>query len=409
MNLLIIHQNFPGQFRHIAMAAMKRSEIKVSAIGRETAPGLAGMRLFRYKPSRKTSNHIHSYLHRYEEAVVDGEQVFRILKGFQQNGYRPDVILVHPGWGESLFVKEVYPDVPLIHYCEYYYQAVGADLGFDPEFPCGPEAASRIRLLNSMHLLNLEQCDVGIAPTQWQRSLFPTAYHSKIQVVHEGILLSSTGSLPATSVKLPDGYVMNKGQPVVTYVARNLEPYRGFHSFMRSIPYIQAECPHAQIVIVGGDGVSYGSFPKGFENWRTKLLAELNIDLSKVHFTGKLPYETYRAVLQISNVHVYLTYPFVLSWSLLEAMASDCVVIGSKTAPVQEVIDDGVNGLLVDFFESRSIAAKVCHVLKVPGDFKSIRESARLTASRFDVKSGVHDYYEIFDRVISDFNANVTD
>jgi hypothetical protein len=170
---------------------------------------------------------------------------------------------------------------------------------------------------------------------------------------------------------------------------------------MRSIPYIQAECPDAQVVIMGGDGVSYGRLPEGFENWRTKLLADLDIDLSRVHFTGKLPYKTYRAVLRISEVHVYLTYPFVMSWSLLEAMASECVVIGSDTAPVREVIVDGVNGLLVDFFDAEAIAGNVCQVLKSPGDFSVIGKTAKSTASKFDVKHGLQGYFEIFDRVVS--------
>ncbi|WP_080932548.1 glycosyltransferase family 4 protein [Pseudomonas fluorescens] len=401
MNLLIIHQNFPGQFRHVALAALSRPSIAVTAIGRDTAPGVPGIKLFRYRPVRKKSDDVHPYLHKYEEAILDGQQVLRVLTKLKQEGYYPDVILAHPGWGETLFVKDVYPDTPLIHFCEYYYHSKGADMGFDPEFPCAVDASSRLRLLNSMHLLNLEQCDVGISPTHWQRSLFPPIYHSKIHVIHEGVPLQSPERVSSTSVKLPSGHEIKAGQSIVTYVARNLEPYRGFHSFMRSIPYIQVECPDAQIVIVGGDGVSYGRMPIGYESWRSKMLAELKVDLSRVHFAGKLPYETYRAVLRVSDVHVYLTYPFVLSWSLLEAMASGCVVVGSNTAPVKEVIVDGVNGLLVDFFDSEAMAEKICNVLESSDDFSLIKESAISTARRFDIKHGVKGYFEIFDRVMS--------
>jgi glycosyltransferase involved in cell wall biosynthesis len=401
MNLLIIHQNFPGQFRHVALAALSRPSIAVTAIGRDTAPGVPGIKLFRYRPIRKKSDVVHPYLNKYEEAILDGQQVLGVLTKLKQEGYCPDVILAHPGWGETLFVKDVYPDIPLIHFCEYYYHSKGADMGFDPEFPCAVDASSRLRLLNSMHLLNLEQCDIGISPTRWQRSLFPPMYHSKIHVIHEGVPLQSPEPVPAASVKLPSGHVIKAGQSIVTYVARNLEPYRGFHSFMRSIPYIQAQCPDAQIVIVGGDGVSYGRMPIGYENWRSKMLAELDVDLSRVHFTGKLPYATYRAILRVSEVHVYLTYPFVLSWSLLEAMASGCVVIGSDTAPLKEVIVDGVNGLLVGFFDCEAIAGKICNVLRSPGDFSLIKKSSELTASRFDVRHGVKGYFEIFDRVMS--------
>jgi glycosyltransferase involved in cell wall biosynthesis len=401
MNLLIIHQNFPGQFRHVAQAALVNPDVAVIAIGRDTAPGISGIKLFRYRPTRRKPTCVHSYLLRYDEAIMDGQQVLAVLKSLKRNSYRPDVILAHPGWGESLFVKDVYPDTPLIHFCEYYYNSKGADMNFDPEFPCSMDASSRLRPMNSMHLLNLEQCDAGITPTYWQKSLFPKVFQSKIEVVHEGICLNSRESLLVSSVKLPSGYEIQSGHPVVTYAARNLEPYRGFHSFMRSIPYIQAECPDAQIVIVGGDAVSYGRMPVGYENWRSKLTAELDIDLSKVHFTGKLPYAVYRSVLQVSAVHVYLTYPFVLSWSLLEAMASGCVVIASDTTPVTEVITHGVNGLLVDFFASQSLAGEVCRVLKSPVDFNVIRESAKSTANKFDRKHGVENYFAVINRVLA--------
>ncbi|MCX4221093.1 MULTISPECIES: glycosyltransferase family 4 protein [unclassified Pseudomonas] len=394
MNLLIIHQNFPGQFRHVALEALRR-RLGVIAIGRDTAPGIAGVRLFRYRPSRHMANGVHGYLHRYEEAVSDGQQVQRILKRLSQAGFRPDVILAHPGWGETLFVKDVYPDVPLVHFCEYYYRAREADSGFDPEFPCAMDASSRLRVLNSMHLLNIEQCDAGIAPTQWQRSLFPKIYQSKIRVIHEGIVQFSE-SEKVESVTLPSGRVIKAGQSIVTYVARNLEPYRGFHSFMRSIPYIHEKCPSAQVVVIGGDGVSYGRMPIGYPNWRSKMIAEVDIDISNVHFVGKLPYQTYRSVLGLSKAHVYLTYPFVLSWSLLEAMASGCVVVGSNTAPVQEVVEDGVSGMLVDFFDAEEIASAVCRVITSPGEFDSMKEAARLTANKFDVVKGVSGYFDVF-------------
>lgn len=332
---------------------------------------------------------------------MDGQRVSGLLKGLHQQGYRPDVILAHPGWGETLFVKDWYSDVPLIHFCEYYYHSKGADVGFDPEFPTALGTSSRIRLLNSMHLLNLEQCDIGIAPTHWQRELFPHVYQPKIQIVHEGVRLQTAEGVATTSVQLPSGHWLKAGQRIVTYVARNLEPYRGFHSFMRSIPQIQSECPDAQIVIVGGDEVSYGHSPKGFANWRSQLLAEVEVDISNIHFTGKLPYEVYRSVLQVSRVHVYLTYPFVLSWSLLEAMASGCVVVASDTAPVKEVVIDKDNGLLVGFFDSAAIAKKVCSVLKAADGFASMAMSARSTAAKYGAEHGVKGYFDIFERVIT--------
>ncbi|MCX2542054.1 glycosyltransferase family 4 protein [Pseudomonas sp. COW5] len=398
MNLLIIHQNFPGQFRHVALEALHR-RLVVVAVGRDTAPGVAGVKLYRYRPSRKNIYGAHACLHKCEEAVSDGQQVKRILLGLNQAGFRPDVILAHPGWGETLFVKDVYPEVPLVHLCEYYYRAQGADSDFDPEFPCAIDAFSRLGILNSMHLLNIEQCNVGIAPTQWQRSLFPKAYQSKIRVIHEGVV-QVADSENLKSVTLSDGCTITAGQPVVTYVARNLEPYRGFHSFMRAIPRIQEICPNAQIIVIGGEGVSYGRMPVGYPNWRSKMLAEVDVDISRVHFVGKLTYQTYRSVLSLSKAHVYLTYPFVLSWSLLEAMASGCVVIGSDTAPVREIIESGANGILVDFFDAEGIASAVCRVLTSFGGFESMKDAARLKASEFDVVKGVSGYFEVFNELM---------
>ncbi|MCY0110209.1 glycosyltransferase family 4 protein [Pseudomonas monsensis] len=401
MKLLVIHQNFPGQFRHVVLAAIDR-RYEILAIGRDTAPGIAGVKIYRYRAASRAPGGIHPYLTRYEQAVTDGQKVFEILSWLKHSGYRPDVILAHPGWGETLFVKDVYPDAPLIHYCEYYYRARGADSGFDPEFPRATRESSRLRVLNSLHLLNLEQCDIAIAPTRWQRSLFPAAYQSAIRVIHEGVIQSS--SLAKTgAVRLPNGVELRAGQPIVTYVARNLEPYRGFHSFMRAIPHIQAECPDAQIIIVGGDEVSYGCKPVGYANWRSKMEAEICFDDSRVHFTGKLPYRTYRAVLDCSKVHVYLTYPFVLSWSLLEAMAVGCAVIASDTAPVREVIVDGHNGLLVDFFDHHAIAKRIARVLESAGEYDRLRSAAKLTASRFNVEYGTKQYFEVFENATSGY------
>ncbi|VVM97008.1 D-inositol-3-phosphate glycosyltransferase [Pseudomonas fluorescens] len=401
MKLLVIHQNFPGQFRHVVLAAIDR-RYEVLAIGRDTAPGIAGVKIYRYRAASRAPGGIHPYLTRYEQAVTDGQKVLEILRRLKHSGYRPDVILAHPGWGETLFVKDVYPDAPLIHYCEYYYRAQGADSGFDPEFPRATRESSRLRVLNSLHLLNLEQCDFAIAPTQWQRSLFPAAYQSAIRVIHEGVIQSAYLA-KAGAVMLPNGVELRSGQPIVTYVARNLEPYRGFHSFMRAIPPIQAECPDVQIIIVGGDDVSYGCKPVGYANWRSRMEAEVSFDDSRVHFTGKLPYQTYRAVLQCSKVHVYLTYPFVLSWSLLEAMASGCVVVASDTAPVREVIVDGHNGLLVDFFDHHAIAKRIARVLESAGEYERIRCAAKLTASRFDVEYGTKKYFEVFESATSGY------
>jgi len=360
MRVLFIHQNFPGQFRHIALHLNQTPGVEVVGIGRDTAPGLPGVRLLRYRPKRTVAPSTHPYLRNFENAVLHGQQVIRLLLDLKRKGYYPDVIVAHPGWGETLYAKDAFPNTRLIHFCEYFYHTEGADSGFDPEFPSTPDTAASIRTGNALHLLNLENCDVGVTPTRWQHSLHPAAYRDKIKIIHEGIDTDLARPDPQASFTLPNGNVLTAGMPVVTYVARNLEPYRGFHIFMRALPKILQEHPDCQVVIVGGDDVSYGARPRDARTWREKLLKEVDIDLSRVHFTGKLPYRDYLKVLQISRVHVYLTYPFVLSWSALEAMACGCTIVASRTAPVKEFMLDKQNACLIDFFDSAKLTQEVC-------------------------------------------------
>ncbi len=398
-SVLFIHQNFPGQFRHIAGDLARSPGWKVLAIGRDTAPGMPGVQLIRYRPHRTVRAETHHYLRSYEDGVLHGQAVLRILLDLKAKGYRPDVIVAHPGWGESLFVKEAFPDAKLVHFCEYYYHTKGADADFDPEFPLSVDSAARIRARNALHLLNLEQCDLGITPTHWQHQLHPQAYRDKIVVAHEGIPVEQLGPDPNATLTLPNGTTLRAGQPIVTYVARNLEPHRGFHQFMRALPIILREHASCQVVIVGGDGVSYGSPPTDAANWREKMLRENPVDLNRVHFLGKVPYTTYQRVLQVSAAHVYLTYPFVLSWSMLEAMATGCLVIGSRTAPVKEVLRHGETGLFVDFFNPIEIAGGVLLGLLESEKYQAVRRWARRTASYYSSWIGVHRYRMLLDQL----------
>jgi glycosyltransferase involved in cell wall biosynthesis len=367
MRILLIHQNFPGQFRQVAPVWARQSGWDVLGLGRDTAPGLPDIRMLRYKLHREVGKEQHHYLRQMEGAVLHGQAVARGLQELKKSGYTPDVIFAHPGWGETLYVRDIYPKARLIHFCEWFYGTSDSDVGFDPEFPTDFDGMARLRTWNALHLLNLESCDVGVSPTAWQRSRHPAIYQPKIQLVHEGVDTNLLGPDPTAQLTLPNGVTVKAGEPVITYVARNLEPYRGFHNFMRALEKIQQAHRTCHTIIVGGDDVSYGQKPKDAPNWREKMLRQVKLDPTRTHFMGKVPYDTYRKVLQVSAAHVYLTYPFVLSWSMLEAMASGCLVIGSKTAPVQEVIEHGVNGLLVDFFNAAEIADAVVGAL---GDLK---------------------------------------
>lgn len=412
MRVLIIHQNFPGQFKHVAKAWSERPGWQVIGIGRDTARGMPELEksgrltLIRYKPHRPVHQEQHHYLRRMEDAVLHGQAVARILLALKTKGFKPDVILAHPGWGETLNAKDVFPDARLVHFCEWFYNAPpegdgrdpnwhGADIGFDPEFPATFDDRARIRAWNALHLTNLENCDAAISPTHWQKAQHPKAYQDKITVAHEGIDTDTLGPRPKAAIQLPNGKVLKAGDPVLTYVARNLEPYRGFHQFMRALPAIQQAHRTVHTVIVGGDDVSYGRRPKGAKHWREQMLNEVGsqLDPARTHFLGKVPYEGYRRVLQVSAAHVYLTCPFVLSWSLLEAMAAGCLVIGSDTAPVREVIRHGVNGWLNDFFDGAAMEQRILDVLDLnANEAAQRRRFARLTvAENYGLRKGVEE------------------
>jgi glycosyltransferase involved in cell wall biosynthesis len=393
MRLLVLHQNFPGQFGHLVRAWSQRPGWQVRALGRDTARGMPGFEhLVRYKPARDAHKNQHPYLRTLESAVLHGQQVARELLALKQSGFTPDTVLAHPGWGESLYVKDVFPDARLLHFCEWYYSGTGADTGFDPEFPATFDDRARVRTWNALHALNLTQCDAAITPTQWQKSRHPDIFHPKIAVQHEGIDTQGLAPDANATFTTASGQVLRAGQPIVTYVARNLEPYRGFHIFMRALAQLQQRHPTVQAVIVGGDEVSYGKQPSDAPHWRAKMLQEVQLDPARTHFTGKLPRAQYIRVLQVSAAHVYLTYPFVLSWSLLEAMACGALVVGSDTAPVQEVIAHGRNGWLTPFFDVPAVAEHVLAALESPQQGQALRAQARETALRFTHERGLAGY-----------------
>lgn len=396
MRILIIHQNFPGQFKHLAKAWSKQPGWQVLGMGRESAPGLPDVPWIRYKLHRQVAKGQHHYLRQMEHAVLHGQAVARALLTLKKKGFTPDVILAHPGWGETLFVKDVFPDVRLIHFCEWFYGQPGSDVDFDPEFPTSFDTKAKLRSWNALHLQNLENCDAAVTPTRWQWQQHPVAYRDKISIAHEGIDTENLGPNPSAAIKTPNGQVLKAGDPVITYVARNLEPYRGFHVFMRALEKIQQEHKQCHAVIVGGDDVSYGSRPSDAPNWREKMLREVKLDPTRTHFLGKVPYDTYKSVLQVSAAHMYLSYPFVLSWSMLEAMASGCLIVGSNTSPVQEMLTHGHTGLMVDFHDPSQMASMVTAHLQTTQATAEIRQKAhKRVHAHLSLNQGIQAYSKL--------------
>lgn len=297
-------------------------------------------------------------------------------------GYRPDIVCCHPAWGEGLYLRDIWPDTVLLYFCEFFYHAHGYDSDFDPEFPLGLDGRLRTRTRNAVHLLSLDAADWGISPTRWQQSSMPAQYRPRISVIFDGVDTAALTPVPDARLEIGEGVVLDSSAEVITFVNRNLEPYRGYHVFMRALPRLLAARPKAHAVIIGGDGVSYGAAPPPGQSYKQRYLDEVKdaLDLSRVHFLGRVPYPRYLEVLRASSVHVYLTYPFVLSWSLIEAMSAGCAVVASATAPVKEVVRDGENGLLFDFFDGEALVDRVGAVLDDPQRLAPMRAAARRTA-----------------------------
>lgn len=388
MKVLFIHQSLPGQFGRLARRLAEDPDNEVVFITKPRVQQILGVQKVVYRPARGPAGRPHRFIIGLQNGVRHGRAVARALSQLKQKtGFAPDIVYAHPGWGEALYVKDVYPDVPLLNYFEFYYRALGADTYFDVRERPTLEDLSRIRTKNGINILSLESCDWGISPTLWQWRQHPPEFRSKISVIHDGIDTGLARPDPAARLAVPEGPTLAAGDEVVTYVARTLEPYRGFPSFMRAAAMLCARRPNCHVLVVGGTGRCYGRPPPRGTTYRELILKEVEVDPARVHFLGTLPYSQYLKVLQVSAAHVYLTVPFVLSWSMLEAMSAGCLVVGSNTPPVAEAIEDGKNGLMVDFHSPEEIAERVEEALDDPTRMAPLREAARRTAlERYDLE-----------------------
>lgn len=405
--LLFLHPNFPGQFGNLAAALAADPDYEVVGVGHRSADGrpVAGVRLRYYDAFPLVEFEAYAGTEQFTQQVRRGRAAAEVFRDLAAEGFHPDVVIAHPGWGDTLFLKDVFPEARLIPFMEFYYRRSGTDLGFDPEFPPSPADVEFLRLRNIPSVMAYEISSAAVCPTAWQASLFPETIRSGLTVLHEGIDTEALTPRADVSMALASGRVLTRADEVLTYVSRGLEPLRGFHTFMRALPEVQRRRPEAITIIVGSDQTHYGRRPSGAANWREALLAELDgrLDLSRILFTGRIPYSSYVDVLNLSTVHAYLTYPFVLSWSLLEAMAAGCALVASRTAPVQEVIEDGRTGLLVDPLDPGAVAAALSDLLEDRALGARLGEAARdLVTSRYDFRRhALPRYKALIDQVLS--------
>lgn len=380
MNILFLHRDFPGQFKYLAPAfAMNPNNVVMFITTSETLQ-IKGVNKLLYK-IEETKYDIPSDLKGFQDMIFHGQAVKSILLAMKNKGIRPDVIIGF-SWGPPMFVKDIFPDVPFLCYFEWFGRAENTVFDFG-RTPLTFNERVNVKCHNTHVLLDLCSCDAGISPTHWQKKQFPVEFHDKIKVIHDGIDTEThKPDIEANFLIEDKGLVLSTKDEVITYATRGMEPYRGFPQFMEAAEILLKKRPNARIVIAGADAVCYGQkLNEG--SYKELMLKKLDLDMDRVHFVGMLPPARYKQLLQISSAHVYLTYPFILSWSVMEAMSTGCRIVASNTSPVQEVIQDNYNGILVDFFNVNQIAEKVEYIL----DNKEIADKISINARKTIVEN----------------------
>ncbi|MGR3762484.1 glycosyltransferase family 4 protein (plasmid) [Roseobacteraceae bacterium NS-SX3] len=380
MKILFVHQNMPGQYRELAPWLAAQGGHEIVFLTQRKGMQLKGIRTVTYSPFHTPAKDAFGLSKEWEAATGTGFGAAMAARELKKQGFVPDLITGHTGWGELLFMKEVFPDVPVIGFFEYFYRTTGGLVGFDPENPPNDQAGFFSRARNAVPYASIEAVDLGHVPTRWQRDRFPESFHSRMYLCHDGIRTDKLGPDPQASVGLARlSRPLTRADEVVTYIARNMERARGFHIMMRALPRILEARPQARVLMIGGNETSYGAESSHPGGLRGEMEEELggSVDWSRVHFLGKVPYDDLCRIIQVSRCHIYLTMPFVLSWSLLEAMAMEATVVASDVAPVREAISHGETGMLVDFFSPEKLADQVADVLANPGDYAHLGPSAR--------------------------------
>jgi glycosyltransferase involved in cell wall biosynthesis len=405
LRFLFVHQNFPGQYLHI-VRHLTPDLHDVVFLSEPNANVMADVRKIAYVSQRASDERIHEHAREFEMAVRRAEAAATAARQIKALGFTPDIIIGHHGWGELLNMQDVFPGTPLLGYFEFFYNLVGQDVDFDPEFPVPAHRLPMVRAKNAVNLAALSLPGAhGQTPTEWQLGTYPAWSRDRITLLREGVdLATCSPAAPRASRRftLPDGFKLEAKHKLVTYMSRNLEPYRGFHIFMRALPALQAARPDLHVSIVGNDLPGYGAMPADGTTWRETILREVGgkLDLERVHFLGQVPYETHVALLRRSDAHVYFTYPFVASWSLREAMAIGAPIIGSDTLPVREFITHETTGLLTPFLEPDRLADSVLRLLEDAGLSQRLRANARRFAeAHLDRDAYLSNYAALIERL----------
>lgn len=377
MRILFVHNNFPGQYQRIVRHLKNRPGIDMLSGSLASNQQSAPITRIGYTPHREASDKIHPALRYTETCVIRAQAVYTAFMPVKKKGWKPDIILAHSGFGDGMLLKDLWPDAKYLPYFEWYYHAYGSDASYlSHDAPKTPDEEFRIRMKNTAVLHDLAAMDWGQCPTEFQKSQFPAQFRERISVLHDGV--DTDYFSPDDSAKLEaGGHTFRKGDPVITYIARGMEPYRGFPQFMEALSILQQRDARVHAVIIGDDKTAYGQKRADGKTHKQWALDEFPVDPERTHFVGRQPLDYLRQALRVSAAHVYLTIPFVLSWSMMEAMAAGALIVGSDTEPVREMIVDGENGLLAPFFEPGKLADRLFEAVAEPERFVPLRQKAR--------------------------------
>lgn len=401
MKILFVHNNFPGQYSRIVRYLKDHRDVDLLSGSLATNKQPAPIKRIGYTPHREAGEQTHPALRYTETSLIRGQAVYTAFMQTRKAGWNPDIILAHSGFGDGLFLKDLWPKAKYMPYFEWYYHAYGSDASFlDHGAPKSPDTELKFRMKNTVILQDLAAMDWGQCPTEFQKSQFPSIFHDRISVLHDGVDTEYFSPDASATFSVGD-LTFRKGDPVITYIARGMEPYRGFPEFIEAVSLLQKTRPETHVIVIGTDRVAYGSKRSDGKSYKEWALETFPLDQSRIHFLGQQPLRTLRDVLRVSAAHVYLTVPFVLSWSMMEAMSAGALVVGSDTAPVREIIKDGENGLLVPFFEPKALAETLDNVVVNQERYVPLRERARaLMLERYDMKDLTPRYFELIKKVV---------
>ncbi|UTW56260.1 glycosyltransferase [Kordiimonas sp. SCSIO 12610] len=400
MRILFMHNNFPGQYRRIANYLKKNSNHEMAVATLETNKQQYNLPKVTYAPHREARKDTHPALIATERATIMGQAAYQALTKLKKTGNAPDIILAHSGWGGSMFLKDVFPDAKLLSYFEWYYYGRNSDSSFISGQEPDPNNQLRIRMKNTPILQDLAAMDWGQCPTAFQHSKLPKIFQKNVSVLHDGV--DTEFFVPDDTAKLTinENVTLSADDEVITYVARGMEEYRGFPQFMEVVSELQKKRPRLHVVILGNDRVAYGAQRKDGKSFKEWALETFEFDHSRLHFMGLQPLGVFKRLMQISSAHVYLTAPFVLSWSMLEAMSAGALIVGSDTEPVKELISDGENGILVPFFDTAKIISQLDQILNEPQNYKIMRQKARETIlERYSIRDLLPKYQQLIENV----------